>query len=82
MCVLCAVACPVCVLGRQVLLQVAHSLLHLHKHGVIHSDVKCENVLLMTSSSSPVGFICKLGGSCGQRLIYVGQLTSEGRTWV
>lgn len=44
-----------------ILLQVAHSLQHLHEHGVIHSDVKCENVLLASSSSSPIGFVCKLG---------------------
>lgn len=44
-----------------ILLQVAHSLQHLHQHGVIHSDVKCENVLLASSRSSPIGFVCKLG---------------------
>jgi serine/threonine protein kinase len=44
-----------------VLLQVAHSLQHLHAHDVIHSDVKCENVLLASSCSSPIGFVCKLG---------------------
>jgi serine/threonine protein kinase len=49
-----------------VLLQVAHSLQHLHEHGVIHSDVKCENVLLATSCSSPIGFVCKLGEFLGR----------------
>lgn len=47
----------------QVLLQVAHSLQHLHEHDIIHSDVKCENCLLSSSNSSPIGFVVKLGES-------------------
>jgi hypothetical protein len=45
----------------QVLLQVAYSLQHLHGEGIIHSDLKCENVLLATTANSPLGFVCKLG---------------------
>lgn len=43
------------------LLQLAHSLQHLHEHGIIHSDVKTENILLASSVTSPLGFVCKLG---------------------
>eukprot|EP00775_Hariotina_reticulata_P012562 gene12562-12694_t len=44
-----------------VLLEVAHSLQHLHKLGVIHCDVKPDNVLLQSSPINPTGFTCKLG---------------------
>ncbi|KAF6262257.1 kinase-like domain-containing protein [Scenedesmus sp. NREL 46B-D3] len=44
-----------------VLLDVAHSLRYLHSMGMVHLDIKAENVLLQTASGRPNGFVCKLG---------------------
>jgi serine/threonine protein kinase len=41
-----------CRCAAQILLEAARALLHLHQHGLIHSDVKADNVLLKTSGSS------------------------------
>lgn len=44
-----------------VLLDVAHSLRYLHSMGMVHLDIKAENVLLQSASGRPNGFVCKLG---------------------
>ena len=43
-----------------VLLELASSLTFLHKHGIIHCDLKPQNVLLKVDSSNPRGFVTKL----------------------
>jgi serine/threonine protein kinase len=43
-----------------VLLQVAHSVLHLHTLKLLHCDIKPENVLLKSDSGNPLGFATKL----------------------
>lgn len=47
-------------LPLQVLLEVAQALQHLHQHGLIHGDVKPENVLLKADSGRRCGFVTKL----------------------
>jgi serine/threonine protein kinase len=44
-----------------VLLDVAHSLRYLHSMGMVHLDIKAENVLLQSATGRPHGFVCKLG---------------------
>lgn len=48
--------------------QIVEAMVYLHKSGVIHSDLKSQNVFLKTSSESPLGIIAKIGdfGNCRQ----------------
>jgi serine/threonine protein kinase len=43
-----------------VLLEIASALMHIHQHGIIHCDLKPQNVLLKADECSPRGFISKL----------------------
>jgi serine/threonine protein kinase len=45
---------------RQVLLEVAASVQHLHNVQLLHCDIKPENVLLKSDNSNPLGFTTKL----------------------
>jgi serine/threonine protein kinase len=44
----------------QVLLEVARALQHLHGLGLIHCDIKPENVLVVNNAAAATGFVCKL----------------------
>jgi serine/threonine protein kinase len=56
----------------QVLLGLAHSLAHLHALGLLHGDVKPDNVLLKSDVARPLGFATKVGG-------WVGRWAREGQ---
>jgi serine/threonine protein kinase len=43
-----------------VLLEVAHSVQHLHNIKLLHCDIKPENVLLKSDPGNPLGFVTKL----------------------
>lgn len=42
-------------------LDVARAMAHLHKHNIVHSDLKARNVLLRSDAHDPRGFIAKVG---------------------
>lgn len=42
-------------------LDVASALEHLHSKGIIHGDLKSQNILLSTQNNDPRGFDCKVG---------------------
>lgn len=42
-------------------LDVAQAMQHLHAVGVIHGDLKSQNVLLQASDSDKRGYVCKVG---------------------
>lgn len=50
----------------EVALEVAIGLHHLHRFGIIHGDIKSDNILLQSSNSASKGFIAKIGdyGNC------------------
>jgi serine/threonine protein kinase len=48
----------------QVLLDLAHSLAYLHALGLLHGDVKPDNVLLKSDVARPLGFATKVVGGC------------------
>ncbi|GMH39410.1 hypothetical protein BSKO_07308 [Bryopsis sp. KO-2023] len=41
-------------------IEIASAIKHLHDNGIVHGDVKPENVLLRTCAADPRGFVCKL----------------------
>ncbi|KAK7685744.1 hypothetical protein QCA50_011090 [Cerrena zonata] len=41
----------------------ANGLSYLHNHNVVHSDLKCQNVLITLSSTGPIPLICDFGTS-------------------
>ena len=41
-------------------LDVARAMVHLHKHNVVHSDLKARNVLLRSDMQDPRGFTAKV----------------------
>lgn len=43
-----------------VLLEISSALMHIHQHGIIHCDLKPQNVLLKADECSPRGFVSKL----------------------
>eukprot|EP00210_Caulerpa_lentillifera_P005512 g5271.t1 len=48
--------------------QIAEAMVYLHKSGIVHSDLKSQNIFLKTSPESQLGFIAKIGdfGNCRQ----------------
>lgn len=45
------------------LLDVAHGLEYLHAKGIVHGDLKPDNVLLKADVSSALGIVAKLSGA-------------------
>eukprot|EP00775_Hariotina_reticulata_P006073 gene6073-6312_t len=43
-----------------ILLDIARSLQYIHELGLIHCDIKPENVMLRSTADSPMGYVCKL----------------------
>mmetsp|Transcript_36334 Transcript_36334/g.80856 ORF Transcript_36334/g.80856 Transcript_36334/m.80856 type:complete len:1087 (+) Transcript_36334:74-3334(+) len=43
-----------------VAMDVARAMVHLHHHGIVHSDLKARNVLLKTHHASPSGYLAKV----------------------
>ncbi len=41
-------------------LDVARAMAHLHKHNIVHSDLKARNVLLRSDGQDPRGFTAKV----------------------
>ena len=46
--------------NKQALLDVAHALQYLHRIGLLHGDVKLDNVLLKSEAARAAGFVPKL----------------------
>ena len=44
----------------RILKQMALALMYLHKAGIVHGDLKCENVLVETASSSSDDVVIKV----------------------
>jgi len=43
-------------------IDVARAMAHLHKHNIVHSDLKARNVLLRSDMQDPRGFTAKVAG--------------------
>lgn len=43
-------------------LDVARAMAHLHKHNIVHSDLKARNILLRSDNQDPRGFVAKVAG--------------------
>jgi len=43
-----------------VLQQILHGLTYLHSQGIVHADLKAENVVLMSSTTTSTGFVAKV----------------------
>jgi serine/threonine protein kinase len=41
-------------------IDVARAMAHLHKHNIVHSDLKARNVLLRSDAQDPRGFTAKV----------------------
>ncbi|KIZ00555.1 hypothetical protein MNEG_7406 [Monoraphidium neglectum] len=46
--------------AAEILLQIARSIAFVHERGLLHCDIKTENILIKTDVSSSLGFACKL----------------------
>ena len=51
------------------LIDIAGALQHMHSLGLIHGDLKCNNILLQSSRSEARGFRCKLADMGCSRLL-------------
>lgn len=43
-----------------ILLEVANSLKYLHSVGMVHCDLKADNIIMSSTSGTSYGFVCKL----------------------
>ncbi|EFJ44540.1 hypothetical protein VOLCADRAFT_95270 [Volvox carteri f. nagariensis] len=61
--------------------EIARALLHLHKSGVVHGDMKPGNVLLKSSRGDRRGFIAKIGDFGLSHLLPAGEKSLDTDTW-
>ncbi|GIL76702.1 hypothetical protein Vretimale_8827 [Volvox reticuliferus] len=61
--------------------EIARALLHLHKSGVVHGDLKPGNILLQSHRGDRRGFLAKIGDFGLSHLLPVGEKSLDTSTW-
>ncbi|GIL55796.1 hypothetical protein Vafri_11326 [Volvox africanus] len=61
--------------------EIARALLHLHKSGVVHGDLKPGNILLQSHRRDRRGFLAKIGDFGLSHLLPIGEKSLDTSTW-
>lgn len=63
----------------QCMIEVAGGLQHMHLMGLVHGDLKCNNIVLQSTRSDPRGFHCKIADmGCSRLLPRAGEALCTG----